>query len=87
MSHPAWIDAVIADVEKLFTHSDPAVPAAAQSIVAKLEAGKAEALADAKALGSEAATDARTLLTHAEQDAATIAQDATGTSPAAPAAQ
>ena len=86
MSHPAWIDDVIAEAKKLFTHTDPAVPAAAQSIVGKLEAAKAEIVADARALGSEALGDGKKLLTEAEQDAAKVVGDAAGTSkPSAPA--
>lgn len=84
MSHPAWIDEVIAEAKKLFTHSDPAVPAAAQSIVGKLEAAKAEIVADAGKLGSEALADGKALLTEAEQDAAKAVGNATGTQ-AAPA--
>jgi hypothetical protein len=85
MSHPAWIDDIIADAKKLFTHSDPAVPAAAQSIVDKLEAAKTEIVADAEKLGSEAVADGKGLLTEAEQDAAAVVGQATGATPAAPA--
>lgn len=84
MSHPAWIDEVIAEAKKLFTHSDPAVPAAAQAIVGKLEAAKTEALADARQLGSVALGDGKTLLAEAERDAAKVVGDATGSAPAAP---
>ncbi len=80
MSHPAWIDDVIAEAKKLFTHTDPNVPAVAQSIVDKLEAAKTEAITDAKTLGSEALNDGKTLLVEAEQDAAKIIGDATGAS-------
>lgn len=85
MSHPAWIDDVIAEAKKLFTHADPAVPATAQSIVDKLEAAKSEAVAAAKQLGSEALGDGKTLLGEAEQDAAKIASGVTGPTPPAPA--
>ena len=81
MNVPAWIDEVIADAKSLFTHSDPAVPATAQSIVTKLEAGKAEVIADAEKIGTEAEGDGKALLAEAEQDAAQI----TGHATAAPA--
>lgn len=67
MSVQTLLAELVAEAEKLFTHADPAVPAAAQSIVAKAEQIKTEVVADGKAL-----------LTQAEQDGAKIASDATG---------
>lgn len=79
MSLHTLLDELIAEAKNLFTHADPAVPAAAQSIVAKAEAIKTEVVADARQLGSEAVADGKTLLTEAERDAAKVAGDATGT--------
>jgi hypothetical protein len=85
MSHPAFIDEVIAKAKELFTHSDPAVPAVAQSIVDRLEAAKVEVVADAERIGSEALGDGKSLLAEAEQDAAKAVGNATASAPAAPA--
>lgn len=84
MSLHALLDELIADAKNLFTHADPAVPAAAQSIVAKAEAIKTEVAADAEKLGSEAVGDGKELLGEAERDAAKVAADATGSGPATP---
>jgi hypothetical protein len=72
------LDELIAEAKKLFSHTDPAVPAAAQSIVAKAEAIKTEVVADAKQLGSEAVGDGKALLVEAGRDAVKVAGDATG---------
>jgi len=78
LHHRALLDELIHEAEALFSHTDPAVPAAAQSIVAKAEQIKTEVIADAKQLGSEAVADGKALLTEAERDAAKVAGDATG---------
>ena len=78
MSLHALLDELIAEAKNLFTHADPAVPAAAQSIVAKAEAIKTEVVADAEQLGSEAVGDGKALLAEAEQDAAKVVGDTTG---------
>lgn len=74
MSVQTLLAELVAEAEKLFTHADPAVPAAAQSIVAKAEQIKTEVVADGKAL-----------LAQAEQDGAKIADTAKGAAgPATP---
>jgi hypothetical protein len=78
MSLKTLVAEAITEIEKLLTHTDPAVTAQAQTVAGKLEAIKTEVVADAEKIGHDAEDDGRNLLGEAEGDITQIAEHATG---------
>ncbi len=76
MSLHQFLDDVIVEARKLLTHTDPAVPAIAQSIVQRAEAAKDALVADAEGLAREADADAKQVFADGENALRPVAAEA-----------